>query len=153
MTKSQRKLRLFGRSGMASKVERVVIDTNLWISFLITKNHKKLDNKIRSGKVKLFFSLELIEEFLTVANRPKFKKYFDKDDLELLLDLFDVYGELVDIKSKVNICRDPKDNFLLALAKDAQANYLVTGDKDLLTIKKFEQTKITEFSDFIKKIK
>ena len=153
LMKSQRKLRLFGQSVMASKVERVVIDTNLWISFLITKNHKKLDSKIKSGKVKLLFSLELIEEFLTVANRTKFKRYFDKDDLEQLLDLFDVYGELVDIKSKVKICRDPKDNFLLSLAKDAQANYLVTGDKDLLTIKKFEQTKIIEFSDFIKKIK
>ena len=153
LMKSQRKLRLFGQSVMASKVERVVIDTNLWISFLITKNHKKLDSKIKSGKVKLLFSLELIEEFLTVANRTKFKRYFDKDDLEQLLDLFDVYGELVAIKSKVKICRDPKDNFLLSLAKDAQANYLVTGDKDLLTIKKFEQTKIIEFSDFIKKIK
>ena len=152
-TKSQRKLRLFGRSGMASKVERVIIDTNLWISFLITKNYKKLDNKIRSGKVKLLFSLELIEEFLTVANRPKFKKYFGKGDLELLLDLFDVYGELIDVKSKVKICRDPKDDFLFALAKDSQANYLVTGDKDLLTINKFENTKIIEFSDFIKKIK
>ena len=99
MTKSQRKLRLSGRSGMAIKVERVIIDTNLWISFLITKHHKKLDDKIRSGKVKLFFSLELSEEFLAGANRPKFKKYFGKDDLELLLDLFDVYGELVDSKS------------------------------------------------------
>ena len=151
--KSQKKLKLFGRSGMASKVERVVIDTNLWISFLITKNHKKLDSKIRSGKVKLLFSLELIEEFLTVASRSKFKKYFGNDDLEILLDLFDVYGELADIKSQVKICRDPKDNFLLALAKDGQANYLVTGDKDLLSIKKFEQTKIVEFSDFMKKIK
>ena len=103
LMKSQRKLRLFGQSVMASKVERVVIDTNLWISFLITKNHKKLDSKIKSGKVKLLFSLELIEEFLTVANRTKFKRYFDKDDLEQLLDLFDVYGELVDIKSKVKI--------------------------------------------------
>lgn len=138
---------------MTSKTDRVVIDTNLWISFLITKDFKKLDGKIKSGRVKLLFSLELIEEFLTVANRTKFKKYFGKDDLGLLLDLFDVYGELVDIRSKVKVCRDPKDNFLLSLAKDAKANFLITGDKDLLTIKKFEQTKIIEFSEFIKKIK
>ncbi|MEZ4972859.1 MAG: putative toxin-antitoxin system toxin component, PIN family [Cyclobacteriaceae bacterium] len=63
---------------MAIKTNRVVVDTNLWISFLITKNHKKLDSKIKSGNVRLLFSLELLEEFLVVANRPKFKKYFEK---------------------------------------------------------------------------
>ncbi|MEZ4945799.1 MAG: putative toxin-antitoxin system toxin component, PIN family [Cyclobacteriaceae bacterium] len=137
---------------MANKTDRVVIDTNLWISFLITKDLKKLDSKIKSGRVKFLFSLDLVEEFLAVANRPKFKKYFSKDDLELLLDLFDIYGELVQVESEVNVCRDPKDNFLLALAKDSKANYLLTGDKDLLSLKKFQQTKIIEFSDFIKKI-
>lgn len=137
---------------MANKTDRVIIDTNLWISFLITKDFKKLDSKIKSGKVKLLFSLELIEEFLTVAHRPKLKNYFSKEDLELLLDLFDIYGELVSVKSEVKVCRDPNDNFLLALAKDSKAKYLLTGDKDLLSLKKFEQTKIIEFSDFLKKI-
>lgn len=112
---------------MAIKTNRVVIDTNLWISFLITKNHKKLDSKIKSGNVRLLFSLELLEEFLVVANRPKFKKYFEKGDLELLLDLFDVYGELVTVRTDIKICRDPKDNFILSLANDGKANFLVTG--------------------------
>jgi putative PIN family toxin of toxin-antitoxin system len=137
---------------MTNKTDRVIIDTNLWISFLITKDFKELDSKIKSGKVKLLFSLELIEEFLTVAHRPKLKNYFSKEDLELLLDLFDIYGELVSVKSEVKVCRDPNDNFLLALAKDSKAKYLLTGDKDLLSLKKFEQTKIIEFSDFLKKI-
>ncbi len=138
---------------MANKPFRIIIDTNLWISFLITKDYKKLDNSIKSGKVKLLFSLELIEEFLTVANRPKFKKYFSKKDLELLLDLFDVYGELVDVKSHVEICRDTKDNFLLSLAKDANAKYLITGDKDLLILKKIDRTNIIDLTQFVKKIK
>lgn len=135
---------------MAIKTNRVVVDTNLWISFLITKNHKKLDSKIKSGNVRLLFSLELLEEFLVVANRPKFKKYFEKGDLELLLDLFDVYGELVTVRSDIKICRDPKDNFILSLANDGKANFLVTGDKDLLTIKKIGRTKIIGFSEFLK---
>jgi len=117
---------------MANKTDRVIIDTNLWISFLITKDFKRLDSKIKSGRVKLLFSLELIEEFLAVAHRPKLKNYFSKEDLELLLDLFDIYGELVSVKSEVKVCRDPNDNFLLALAKDSKAKYLLTGDKDLL---------------------
>ena len=138
---------------MAKKVDRVVIDTNLWISFLITKDFKKLDERIRTKSIRVMFSLELIEEFLTVVNRPKFRKYFTKSDIEKLMDLFDVYGEIVEVKSNIDLCRDKKDDFLLALAKDAQADFLVTGDKDLLELKVFESTKIVAVTDYLKKIK
>jgi uncharacterized protein len=52
---------------MPKKVDRLVVDTNLWISYLIKKDYKKLDDKIRRGKVKLIFSIELLDEFLTVG--------------------------------------------------------------------------------------
>lgn len=104
---------------MAKKVDRIIIDTNLWISFLTTKNFKKLDKKIKTKSIRILFSLELIEESLTVVNRPKFKKYFEKSDIEEVIDLFDVYGEIVEVKTDVDLCRDKKDNFLLALAKDS----------------------------------
>ncbi len=135
---------------MAKRVDRIIVDTNLWIAFLITKDFKKLDTKIKSGGVKILFSVELMEEFLAVAERPKFKKYFDKDDLAQLVDLFDVYGEVVDVKSKVDVCRDPKDNFLLALAKDSKANFLLTGDKDILALRKFGRTTILKIVDYFK---
>ena len=136
---------------MPKKAERIVIDTNLWISFLITKDYKKLDGKIKSGEIKILFSLESMEEFLVVADRPKFKKYFDKEDIEQLIDLFDVYGEIVDVKSNIEICRDAKDNFLLSLSKDGKANFLITGDNDLLELKKFGKTKIIKVSDYLKR--
>jgi putative PIN family toxin of toxin-antitoxin system len=138
---------------MAKKADRIILDTNLWISFLITKDFKKLDDKIKTGKVKVLFSLESIEEFLAVAGRPKFKKYFSKEDLEQLIDLFDVYGETVDVSSKVSICRDPKDNFLLSLSKDSKADYLITGDEDLLEVRRLGKTKIIRISDYLKKFK
>ena len=132
---------------MAKRIKRVIIDTNLWISFLITKDFKKLDNKIIKGKLKILFSLELIEEFLAVVERPKFRRYFNRQDIEHLIELFDVYGEIVNVKSTVKICRDAKDNFLLALAKDGNANLLITGDSDLLVLKKFEKTRIIKIAD------
>ena len=94
-----------------------------------------------------------MEEFLAVINRPKFKRYFDKSDAAELIDLFDVYGEIFEVKSHVDLCRDRKDNFILALAKDSQADYLVTGDKDLLALKTFGSTKIVLISDYLKKVK
>ena len=59
---------------------------------------------------------------MTVADRPKFKKYFSRLDIDKLIDLFDVYGEIVSVTNNVNLCRYPKDNFLLSLAKDSKAN-------------------------------
>jgi predicted nucleic acid-binding protein len=62
-------------------------------------------------------------------------------------------GRKVNVRSVVDVCRDPDDNYLLALAKDGGADYLLTGDADLLTLKEFGKTKIMQLTDFIKLIK
>ena len=76
------------------------------------------------------------------------KSYFSREEIATLIDLIEEYGEIVTVKSKVDICRDKEDDFLLSLAKDGKADYLITGDKDLLTIEKFEKTKIVKLTDF-----
>jgi len=124
------------------KSKKIILDTNLWISFLITKDYSFLDNYIENGKARLFFSEELIQEFLTVAKRPKLKKYFTDNDIEHLLHTFDNFGILIKVTSQIKLCRDYKDNFLLNLAVDSKADYLATGDKDLLEIINIEKTKI-----------
>ncbi len=65
-----------------------------------------------------------------------------------MLLAFDAFIDLIDVQSIVTICRDPKDNFLLALAKDSKADYLLTGDNDLLDIKNFGKTKIITINNF-----
>ena len=60
---------------------RVVIDTNIWISFLIGKTLSGLKEAIIQDEVCLLFSEELFEEFLTVVQRPKFARYFSADAL------------------------------------------------------------------------
>lgn len=136
---------------MAKRVDRIIVDTNLWISFLIRKDFRKLDEKIKQGKVTVVFSVELIDEFLTVADRPKFRKYFAKRDFEQLIELFDIYGEMSQVNSQIDICRDRKDNFLLSLAKDSKADYLITGDSDLLELQEFQVTRILKMSDYLKR--
>ena len=127
---------------------RVILDTNLWISYLISKRLSKIDELFEKDAITLIFSKELITEFIEVAKRPKFKRYFSEENLEKLLKKFDVYGEIVQVSSIVEICRDAKDNFLLALAKDSKADYLITGDADLLIIKRFEHTEILTYTEF-----
>lgn len=134
------------------KSKRIILDTNLWISFLITKNYTYLENLIRSQKVVLIFSEELLEEFLEVTRRQKFLKYFSKRDTEKLLNTFDKFAELVEITSKLKICRDEKDNFLLDLAVDGNVDYLITGDKDLLILDRIKKTQILTYQEFLEKI-
>lgn len=131
-------------------LSRVIIDTNLWISYLISNRLIKIDSLLEQKRIRFIFSEESLEEFVEVASRPKFRKFFSMEDISKLLELFDYFGELVEVTSMVDICRDPKDNFLLVLAKDSNADFLITGDKDLLVLKQFEMTKIITFSEFEK---
>lgn len=129
----------------------VIIDTNLWISFLLTKDFSKLDKILSSPSCTLLFSEELYEEFQEVAQRAKFRKYFSLTDLENLLSEIRYKGKLIAVSSNIQICRDSKDNFLLSLAKDGNATHLITGDKDLLDIKRYGRTKILSITDFLLK--
>ena len=132
--------------------KKIILDTNLWISFLITKKFTQIDKLIESKKITLIFSEELIAEFIDVAKRPKFEKYFSKKDIEKILSYFDEFGKLIKVKSDIQLCRDEKDNFLLNLSVDSKADYLITGDNDLLVLEKIERTKIMNFTEFIKHI-
>lgn len=135
---------------MPRKNKRVIVDTNLWISFLLTKNLAALDILFQSNNITLLFSKELLDEFIEVTGRSKFKKYFSPEDLQALIISIKRHAEFIIVSSVTNVCRDPKDNFILSLAKDGKANYLISGDKDLLDLKKVEKTKIVSYSDFIK---
>jgi len=133
---------------MQNLKSRVILDTNLWISFLISKDFSKLDEIIFSKKSILIFSQELLEEFLEVVKRPKFRRYFAQTDIEELLETIDEYGEFIVVKSRIEICRDVKDKFLLSLAVDGKADFLLTGDQDLLMIEKIGNTNIKTISSF-----
>jgi uncharacterized protein len=70
-------------------------------------------------------------------------------DIEEILETIEEYADLVKVQTKIEVCRDPKDNFLLSLSVDGNADILLTGDKDLLDLIKFGETKIMTISDFL----
>ena len=55
---------------------RLVIDTNLWISFIISKKFSEIEGLLFSTKSRILFSAELIEELEVTIQKPKLKKYF-----------------------------------------------------------------------------
>ncbi len=69
----------------------------------------------------------------------------------MLLDGIQDYADLITVTSNFDLCRDKKDNFLLNLCADGKADYLITGDEDLLAIKKFKRTSIIKMTDYLRK--
>ncbi len=136
-----------------SKPHKLVIDTNLWISFLISNKHNLLDPLLFAEKARIVFSTELMSEIKQTIEKPKLKKYFGTNALVEMLSAFEPFIDLIEVESDVSICRDTKDNFLLALSKDSKADYLLTGDKDLLVLEKFGKTKIVTIGNFLAAMK
>jgi len=134
---------------MSNKTHRVVFDTNIIVYFLISKTFNKLESKIKNGQVTFIFSDELMTEILLVLRRPKFKKYFTQQEIQELIKSLTLHSDLIEVKSKVEMCRDPKDNFLLSLCVDSNANFLITGDDDLLSLKKIGKAKIITIKEYL----
>jgi hypothetical protein len=136
-----------------NKPLKLIIDTNLWISFIISNKQNLLDSFLFNEEARLLFSIELITEIQETIKKPRLKKYLGKNALEEMLSAFEPFIDLIRVESIVTVCRDPKDNFLLALAKEGKADYLLTGDKDLLDLKKYGKTQIKTIAAFIDEMK
>lgn len=122
---------------------RIVIDTNVWISYLIGGYLKEtLDNKILSNEIKILFSEDMLKEFFEVVSRPKFKKIFSEKRIKELVILMRKFEETIQIKERINICRDPKDNLILETAVSGKADLIITGDDDLLSLSPFRNIRI-----------
>jgi uncharacterized protein len=131
-----------------SKSYKIIVDSNIWISFLIGKSLLGLQNHIDSQNLKIITCNEQLIELSEVFKKPKFKKYFTKEQILEFFELLDESSECIVLSTRSNICRDPKDNYLVSLALDSKANFLITGDKDLLDLNKIEQTIVLKYSDF-----
>ncbi len=129
--------------------DKVVFDTNILLSLLIRGGFPTLFKLIETGQISFLLSIELIDEFIEVSERPKFQKYFSRLDRDSILSYLLKNGDLIEVISKPLDCRDPKDNFLLGLAIDGKATYLVTGDKDLLELNPYRSIEIRKLTDFL----
>lgn len=127
---------------------RVVIDTNLWISFLIGKKLDCLLELLDNPWFELVSTARLNEEILEVSRRPKLRKYFREENVLLLEEWMNQHFVMVEIDDIPKRCRDPKDDYLLELAVRANAIYLVSGDKDLLDIGQINECRIMTVAQF-----
>lgn len=120
-----------------AQARRVVLDTNTVLSALLFVKGRlvPLRTAWQSGELTPLLCAQTVEELLRVLAYPKFKLTPQERD-ELLADYLP-HGEVVApwrAKPTVPKCRDKKDQIFLDLAAVGAAQWLVTGDQDLLSL-------------------
>lgn len=116
----------------------VVIDTNVWISGLLSASGAPAQltrQAVRSGRP--VFSAETFAELRERLWRPKFDRYITLEQRKrFLLDLESIacWVNVPPTIAGQPLCRDPADDKFLHLALAAGANWLITGDQDLLVL-------------------
>ena len=143
---------------MGKKKLKVVLDTNVLVSALLFKGElSKLLLPLKQGVFILLFSEETLKEFIKVLHYPKFA--LTKEEIDYLLQSEILpYSKIVETNFKFNkdICRDKDDQKFLELAISGRADYIVSGDKDLLDLNKIDKGAILspkEFLMFLEKVK
>jgi uncharacterized protein len=121
------------------RAERFVVDTNVLISALLQPSGRTAEAlaAIRSARGMLLFSDETFAELASRLGRPKFDRYVSQAARRRFLTDLAGVGEWVAIKGTVRACRDPDDDKFLETAIEGGADYLVTGDRDLLVLDSF----------------
>jgi len=131
-------------------VLRIIFDTNVWISSLLYPN-RDIVNAIQKGLKEgiILTSDDVTNEIVEVLSRPKFDKYISFSKRKEFLTEFYNISEEIQIIQSVKQCRDPKDDKFLELALNSEADFLITGDNDLLEIKIFHRTHIVTPKEFL----
>jgi uncharacterized protein len=129
---------------------KVVFDTNIWISFILSGKRSLIHDLILDKRLDIYASEELAEELFDTLKSQKFKDIIDNLLIASLKTLFYESVIFVVPKRNIKICRDPKDDFLLALAIEAKSDYLINSDHDLLELDKYAGIKIMKPVDFKK---
>lgn len=112
-------------------MNKVVLDTNMFLSaFLFRGNTRIIFDLIFANKLRLYVSSALKNEVLNKMGKYEAKEQAKNE----VMYFFHERSTVIEPKIKLNICRDSEDNFLLELAETVKADYLITRDKDLLSL-------------------
>ena len=128
---------------------KVILDSNIWVSFLIGHQLQGMREILANPAVEVYCCPQLVAEVVDVAGRDKIRKYVTDSDTETLLRIINAYCHSVELSHEArSSVRDPKDLYLLSLAETVEADYLVSGDADLLVLKQHKATQLIKLSEF-----
>lgn len=123
---------------------RVVIDTNVLVSWLISKSDtmQGLRQAWETGRFTLLVSDELIAELWEVLDRPRLQHYLEPGEAPSFIEAIQQGSLAIVIQPPYPAAPDPDDAYLLAMLRDGTADVLVTGDKALVSLERFQNASI-----------
>jgi len=134
-------------------VIHAVVDTNIFIRALIKPQGTvgPVLTRSRDDDYILLYADPLLDELVAKLALPRIRgKYHITDnDVETVLALILLRGELVVPQRRITACRDPKDDIVIEIAVAGHADFIVTGDKDLLVLHPFEGIPIFGPAEFL----
>jgi len=132
---------------------KIVVDANVVVSGLIWNGVPGvIIDRVVDGLDVLFMSASIIDEICEVFRKPKFRKH-EKRAVSFIAQVR-MTGRLatVSVSNKYRItgvCRDPDDDKYLECALAAGADYIISGDRDLLDLKEYGGVKIVSARDYL----
>ena len=135
---------------------RLVIDTNLWISYYLSAQSvagKRIGRLLTHPDCTLLGSPQLVGEVENVISRLRILRRLGspavQTEARFVLRQALAALEYLAPAPLATECRDPKDNYLLDLARDGQADFLLSGDRDLIALHTYGRTNILSLTDFV----
>jgi putative PIN family toxin of toxin-antitoxin system len=135
---------------------RILLDANLFISFLLRPRADSASSRVvragLKGEYRLLLPQQLLDEFVTRAGHKPYlaARIQPEHILSLVETLKTVSHSIPQITQPIPaLTRDPKDDYLIAYALVGGAEYLVTGDADLLSLGQVDRVKILTARDFL----
>lgn len=130
---------------------RFVFDINALVSaFLIEESvpRQALRRALNQGVA--LVSVPLLTALDAVLRRPRFDRYLTLHEREELVAAFVASSQMVEIKERIRVCRDPDDDAILELAVNGKAAFIITGDSDLLVLNPFRGIQVLAPADFVR---
>jgi uncharacterized protein len=134
---------------------KAVLDTNIWISALITAGipKKLVEVWLTEESFIVVYPQWLLDELRKVPSKPRLAARIRQEDLQNLIILIEEDGFLVEPEEVSSVSRDPKDDVFLSCAQASGADFLVTGDNDLLCLTCHHETLIVTPRQFLGSLK
>jgi len=130
---------------------RIVLDTNAFVSRLLIPGSipaQAVRKAVDEGEI--LMSESTLFELADVLGRKKFDTYVSIQDREEFLRMLGRIVEMVSVLHAVHDCRDVKDNQILEVAVNGQAQVIVTGDEDLRVLHPFRDISIMTPADYLR---
>jgi putative PIN family toxin of toxin-antitoxin system len=131
---------------------KIVLDSNVFVSsFYWQGNPRKVFDRITNGFDELYITDEILKEISAVMSSKKFDT--NKHEIEEYIEIIESYSVKIFSKNRIEeVSRDKDDDKILQCGLAGNVDFIITGDKDLLVLKKYKDMKIINPKDYLENI-